>query len=270
MNRNKRAAYDYVQDLEGDERLRCMRELLSIVDQPKPLLKTVPNSERVYSAEFSLQNATSDLRNTLMRGWGVYDLRSAQAGITARVWEVPELYDLLAAGKSLWDHLADALEVSLAETKPAFKIGFYALSYGAGKQRIQEAFATETGDPDLTARFLDLDLVRAIYDAREERLDQALEAGEVDTVLGKRVEVNNHREARSALSQQVQAAEVALIRPIYDLALEFRERRAERARASVRESALAGGTRCSRLSAYSSDDSTAWTMRLIVSTTRTG
>ena len=70
----------------------------------------------------------------------------------------------------------------------------------------------------LVNKFLKVPIIKTVLEARERKIQEIMNLGYVQTIFGDVIEVRNHDDARSALAQQAQALEVALIQPIYDLA----------------------------------------------------
>ena len=207
-------------ETERRRRDQAMAHLIHIDQEPKPYLRSVERSDRLYWVLPSLQSVQSEVRRILTRGWYEYDLKSAHAAILAKLWGVSELTEVLTQG-SLWQHLADELEVDLPSAKDGIKEGFYALAFGAGNPMVKKSIEAETGDADLAERFLAAPLIKTLLKHRQRRVDEIKRDGGLVTHFGNRIEVATNKEARSALARETQAVELALIRPIYRLAPRF-------------------------------------------------
>lgn len=196
-----------------------------ILEDPVPLLKAVPRSDRAFGIGPTPMTLRSDVRRALTGGWHEYDLRHAQLSIIARLWGVDALAPILAAETNVWEHFADELGVPLETHKAALKRATYTIVFGGGLRRIANDFThnlRRSGNADDAAdvlnHFLRLPLVRSLLVARRIRMDQILRAGGLINYFGREIPARTAAQARSALAQEAQAIEIALILPIYELA----------------------------------------------------
>ncbi|MEX2535800.1 MAG: hypothetical protein WD273_09405 [Trueperaceae bacterium] len=206
-----------VMEPESARKRQALGQLVSILAEPKPFISAVDNSDRAFSLQPSLLTVQGNVRRNLTKGWCEYDLRSAQFAIIAKLWDVPELQTFLRSGESLWEYLFRELGVDKSY-KPALKVAIYAVAFGGSERNVRARLATETVDRELAKRFLRLPLIDVVLRARNLRISAALAARQVTTIFRTQIPVRSHQDARSALARQVQAIEVALIKPIYDLA----------------------------------------------------
>ena len=190
---------------------------------PKPLLRPVENSARPFSLRPSLLTVKSGVRRVFTQRWVDYDLATAQLAIVAREWAVPGLLSFLAVGESVWAYLFEALDVG-SELKPALKTAVYSLVFGASKGAIRRDLMSDSGRIGVDEAFFEAPLVKEVYDARERRIRDLLDARGGSTSLGRdiRIPYGTWQEraayARSILAQQAQAIELQLIHPVYELA----------------------------------------------------
>lgn len=219
VHANLRDTYDLLQaEAPSPSRLAAFSTWRHIVSEPMPFLGPVARSERLYSVQPSLATVRKDVRRVLTRGWYEYDLRSAQLAIAAKLWNIPVLAKVLRGKKSIWDTICDKLGVSVATHKDGIKTAMYALLFGAGKPRIKDELETRTGHAGLYDGFAKLSVIEALLEARDRHLTELVTTGHGTTVFGTTLYVKDRDAARSVMAQQAQAAEVALILPIYRLA----------------------------------------------------
>lgn len=217
---NKEAAFEHlVAEAESPSSRQAMNQLLFILEEPMPFLRPVPNSDRAFSTDPSLTTIRKDLRGLLTAGWDEYDLRSAHLAIIASIWPVPELQEFLGGNESFWAYILRELGLP-SHHKEGIKEATYALAYGAGKARIKEILVDEVGEPDIEKLFFEVPLIDVLFEARNARIQEIANAGGLTTIFGEDVPAESRVEIRQALAKQTQATEVALIEPIYDVAIQ--------------------------------------------------
>ena len=211
-------AWEFVNNMPvGDVRTQAYSGLLRIVHEPKPYLKAVLRSDRLYSPQMGLQGIKREVRSILTRGWHLYDLKSVQIAVAAKLWNIEPLQEFLADGGLFWSYLAEAFWWPLETCKEKLKKPIYALVYGAAWHAVRWKLAKDTNDWDIATTFMHLPLVDALYRAREERIELALKQGYLETTNGLKVPVADEDSARHALAREAQAMEVELIKPVYEL-----------------------------------------------------
>ena len=116
------------------------RTILALVwARPKPIYGIVSHSERLFSS--GLTTVDSRLREVLVPELDELDLRHAHGSIACVQWDIPELYNMLAGGKSIWTYLMDYLEIEPYHRKVAkdeIKPAFYSCLYGGSLYKIEE------------------------------------------------------------------------------------------------------------------------------------
>ena len=146
---------------------------------------------------------------------------SSQLAICAKLWGVVEVEKFLASGTSVWEYL----EANTAAKKDAIKEALYSLMFGQLASKIEARLDLKVGKGE-GKRFLQKELIRLLYEARQVEMNKILSAGFGDTCFGKRILVNfdnNKKTAasiRSILAQQAQAVEMDLLLPVVKLAVE--------------------------------------------------
>lgn len=198
--------------------------LLGILEDPYPVLRPVRGTDRAYSLDPSLVTVRRDLRKVLTRNWYEYDLRSAGLATAAATWRVRSVNDFLRDGGSFWEYLSNETGLSVPVVKAGCKRATYAVIFGAKKATVLSLLKAGGLVEAETARFWNADLVRDLVKARERRIGGVLKRGGLTTVFGEKVEIpsggrddQRRAAARSALAKQVQAVEVKLMLPIYEL-----------------------------------------------------
>jgi hypothetical protein len=194
----------------------------AIIENPKPLIKPTANSARAVPYRASLLTVQREIRNIFAKDWFYYDFVYVQLAIIARDWYVPLLLDFLDRGNSPWEYILHALQRPKSD-KPYFKTAIYSLVYGGGIKNIKAALDHEVGE-GMGANFFHLPLIKAVYEAREQRLQEIITQGRASTVYETFLPIEGkgfkeqRKQARSILAQQAQAVELMLIHPIYELA----------------------------------------------------
>ncbi len=226
--------------------------LRRIEDQPKPYYGFSRFSPRVWGMGASITGLKSTVRQALMPDAVDMDLTSAHFAIAARDWGLPQLYDFLSSGASLWPPLLAHLGLPsdpAAGFKGVVKPGGYGIVYGAGAARIVRDVRAEhaalTGSQmraDDAARLLTHPLMREALEGRERELAVIRErletAGHVRDCFGVPVSegasgygpASRLDYSRSVLGQLNQARELSLMEPLLALA----EAEAERDRPAWR------------------------------------
>lgn len=214
----------------------ALNTLRAIRDQPMPFYQASPRQRtvRIFPLTASLLTLKSCVRRVLTPDWVDLDLQSAQAAIVARDWGIDSLQAFLLEkdqDQSLWEYLMDQLEIEQdrrSEIKPALKDALYATIFGSEERNICWHFSHDAGKIGLGRRFLNLPLLQDILAARERRMEEAIEAGGARNIYDTWVPLPSdcapEKAVRSVLAQCAQAAEMKLLAPVIDLALEWEGR----------------------------------------------
>lgn len=114
------------------------------------------------------------------------DLKNSQFAIAARLWEVQSALEILAEGKSIWDHVLRELGLQ-PDTKPALKKCLYSLLFGMRRRSLQSELNWNLQDAGLNPskslrvakQFLELDVMQDMLNARETQLQRIYDNGGV-------------------------------------------------------------------------------------------
>ncbi len=113
--------------------------LASIWARPKPIYGVVSHSERLFSS--GLTTVDRRLRAVLVPELDELDLKHAHGSIACVQWDIPDLYDMLAGGTSIWTYLMDYLEIEQYQrgrAKDEIKPAFYSCLYGGEPYSIEK------------------------------------------------------------------------------------------------------------------------------------
>lgn len=241
---------------EAARQAYALRVLRAVEMQPQPFYAPSARGRtaRAVATGTSILSLPREVRGVLTAPWVHLDLRAAQLAVAARDWNVPDVTRLLSGPEDVWRVLVGALGKEAGpvlagtlgpdafnEVKRVVKGFVYALVFGAGRHRLLRLGADED-DPapsetvrrlvGLTSsmaasRLLAHPAIAAMLRARSGRLRALVDAGGAEDCLGHFVPCARRQDAPSALAQLAQAAELALMLPVLDLA------EAEAARASA-------------------------------------
>lgn len=213
-----------------DRRVRDMelRILQGIADNPQPFYapSTKERTVRIFGVLECIVSLKRAVRLALTRGNSEADLVSSQLAICAKVWNIREIGDFLASGKSIWVHLCEQLGYTAADKgwlKDALKEPLYAACYGMPKPKVQAMFTRNLNEKGIRkggARVLGSPLMTALLGARARMVEQIQAAGGGLTCFGKWIELSQAVDAYSILAQQAQAVELRLLSPLIKLASE--------------------------------------------------
>lgn len=219
--------------------------LQSIKERPMPLYIPTERSDRLYTTGPSLQNLKKSVRKALTADWYEADLQSSQLAIVAKLWNIPEVTEFLASGKSIWDSYLNHFglvkeKIDYDAFKKTIKDHTYGLVFGMGKKRLTKELTEDLSvvNTDLSAemevygiknggeKFLEHPLVKAIVNARKKRIKDLVHAG-VYTVIEDSSDPYNppivrtiqvtRQNVLSILAQEAQRLEQCLIYPIFEL-----------------------------------------------------
>ncbi|MCS3860581.1 hypothetical protein GGP86_000329 [Salinibacter ruber] len=206
--------------------------LRAIEDCPKPFYEAKFNTPRLY-APGSLQLLNREVRAALVQDWTLLDLKSAQLAVCAHQWDVGPLLDFLRGGGDIWDELISCVNLP----KPALKKALYAITFGARVQwvygsppsTIIDALTEEAGIPPAKAeearcKLMAHPLMKALYEAREERLEQIERDGFIEDCFGSVLELpssntqdeNADASVLTLLAAEAAATEMRLLWPAFE------------------------------------------------------
>lgn len=221
---NMSAAEKVVEGIKNETiQARQQNVLRAIEECVKPLYRPSRKGQtvRIFTIGASLAFLKKDVRHALTKGWTEADMISSQLAICAKLWSVDAVTKFLESGVSVWQYL----EANTAAKKDAIKEALYSLMFGQVASKIEARLDLKVGKGE-GKRFLQKELIKQLYEARQMEMNKILSAGFGDTCFGKRIFVDfdsNKKTAasiRSILAQQAQAVEMDLLLPVVKLAVE--------------------------------------------------
>lgn len=240
---NYEAAELEVNKITNSHAKRVQKLILNTIkERPIPVYVPTAKSDRLFTMGASMQNLKKKVRKALTQGWYEADLAGAQLAIIARLWNIPEVEDFLASGKSLWnDFLAfygltkESLGDSYDTLKSTLKDHTYGLIFGMGEDRLLSelnedlsSFGIQNGGN----KFLTHPLISVILEARRKKIKALLSAGFVTVeeesadpftppVLN--IVKVSKKNVLSILAQEAQRIEQMLVYPIFVLTNETKD-----------------------------------------------
>lgn len=202
--------------------------LHSIEERPQPLYvgSRNRNTVRLFELHMGLQGIQSDIRRILTQDWIEMDLQNAHLAIVAKVWDIPEVKEYLASGKSIWESLLPymGIEQSDSYSKSLVKRFLYGCVYGMSKDTLERDMKSQLGS-DKHEAFLSHPLIKAVLKARTKRIKDIRAVGGVITYLGEEVHLIRYQDENNKwidtvltiLSQEASEYEMLLLEPILDL-----------------------------------------------------
>ena len=206
-------------------RLRTLRHLACIFDNPKPFYAPSERSTRLAPVGMSLVTLKREVRKVITQDWWTVDLVSAQLAVLAMELELPLLTEFLRSGKSIWRELMTYLGT---DNKEAIKhIAMYPFVFGALLRSVKKDFDAALY-PGATAKLTKHPLIREILVARTKQRLQILKDSGAQNCFGSKIEIPretkhahgdpNALNVRSVQAQLCQAWEFKLIFSIFKLA----------------------------------------------------
>lgn len=184
---------------------------------------TSPNTDRFVHLGTSIVQLPKHIRDALLKGTIQMDMKSCQLAIVAKLWEVPALFDFLAAGRSIWKELAGWMKVDVDTFKPILKDTIYATCYGMGEKKLL-ALLTHGADGkpgvgnDAARRFFKHPLIAALLQKRKEVADWAAATGGLVDAWGGVIVITPETPVHAAMAQQAQSWEVRIMMGILPVA----------------------------------------------------
>jgi len=218
---------------DSENQLNILR---GVHDQPKPIYTTVEYSTRIFATNDSVLRLHRDVRKVLTQDWITADLRSAQLAIVAKVWDVPEIKDYLAAGASIWPDLCTHMGVPFTpDHKATMKRALYAITFGAGRRKMHSLLAEDFNDGrNAYDRFRWHKVIRAMLIARSRQLKMIRNMRGSYDAFGRFLPLRKKAKegywflfdnARSILACIAQSYELLLLQPVIDAAFDQKDRR---------------------------------------------
>lgn len=173
----------------------------------------------------SLIGLKKEVRKAATKGWWECDLRSSQFAILAAVLKAPISRAFVASGESLWRELYGfASGVKDAEpppeTKDVLKEAVYSLCYGKSKANLKEFLALHGLE-----KLLKHPILAELLSLRRKWFQEIERAGGAHDVWGQwhAVDEKQGRWAGSVAATIIQAMEMEIIAPIFDVAIKSRK-----------------------------------------------
>ena len=223
------------------EIIDCLTEI------KKPMLHGVKNSWRLYDEGVSITGLPRQYRKMLCKGWTEFDIKSSQLAIVSSKWNIPTIHKFLSERNSVWDLFFNVFPVSTNEYEDAkrfFKESLYSVVFGKAESSIAKDYDKIFG-LGAGKKFSDIWLVRDLFDAREAEINKLANVPQgryYSLVAGLTCNPNNffktgmskgelkkfeetgvmpytqRKRITSAMAQEIQMIEMAILTPIIDLA----------------------------------------------------
>lgn len=195
-------------------RIMTLQILESMLVNPQPTYIPVSNSARLYTDGASFMQLPRRYRKSLIEkmGWHSFDLRYCQFAVIAKVWNVKIVEDFLKTNQSLWQFLLNELNLEdNATNKDMLKTSVYALCFGASLTDESKEGCPKRlwADKDLYNAFLGIEIIKAVYDARELRKAEIRRTREITDAFGNKVDLGISVE--SLLAMEIQSYEVLIM-----------------------------------------------------------
>lgn len=227
----KLATLDIIQSLDEKaqrEELRYFMHSLTVLrtleDYPQDNYTAVPGgTSRLFALTAGIQTLARPVRKALTKGWYEIDLVSAHTAINAKLWNVPTVQQFLSdTNNKLWKTLATDLNIELKDsTKEAMKRAFYALQYGGTISTVKGIYTQlmrRAGYDAINAdRFMNHWIVKALLEGRDRFIDVMRINKGARGYYGDWFSLDDY-DYKTILSHVATSYEIALIRPIFDVA----------------------------------------------------
>ncbi len=242
-------ARNVVAGFEESKRREVRRQFRAVEARTKPLYRFSNRSVRLKSDGQTLQTIDGDVRAVLLQDYEKLDLSSAQLAVMAAEWGCEKLHTFLSEGRDVWAYLCREVGVPYTKAnKAVLKTGVYSTGYGALKGSTVGNMALEADsyrkrghdidvDSDVASRFLEVDLIEEVFEARDRELDRIEEEGGAEDCFGRWMSLRVRAQdpecdnpAPSILAAKNQAVEMWLLEP----ALRLAEEELEKARPNFR------------------------------------
>ncbi|WP_414530805.1 hypothetical protein [Nodularia chucula] len=233
--------------IEDPEKRRVNIEILNTIkDELQPFYKGSKqgNTVRIFPFNYSIPMLRKDLRKLITKGWYEFDLSSSQLAIVGKTWEIPEVQEFLQSKGKIWLDIINHYGIDAAELKATDEVKYeaikkvlkdslYSLIFGMGKQNLIDSLdegLLPYGIKNAGKRFLSQPIMKALFTAREARLEYLNNCDSVETIFGKVLTIKGGKKAngkpnsdrheclRAIMAQQAQAVELYMLLPVVDLA----------------------------------------------------
>ncbi len=216
-----------------DHAERELNILHGLHDRPMPTYVPSDKTARLYTLGPSVLHLHRHLRKMLTQDWVVADLKSAQLAIVARVWGVGEINDYLQTGQSIWPDLCAHLGLEFTDAhKSVVKTALYAITFGAGRRKLQTIFGALGNGKMHRGLFLRHPVIQALLKARAVQFKQIRRDGGARDACGRFIllqrAMRNGQETRydnrrAVLACVAQSYELCLLKPVFEMAAAQRD-----------------------------------------------
>ena len=213
-------------------------EMLDCIEEEcKPMYQGTVNSWRLFGQGQSILGLPREYRKQLCVGWTEFDMKSCQLSIVSVIWNIPTVRKFLEQGGDVWDLFYKTFGV---REKAFFKKTLYSVIFGKSEDKLIKLYDDTLGIGE-GAKFSNLWLIRDLFNARETEIKRLANMpdgkyrspaciGKVQpyffTGLSKKqkkeyngtMPYGQRKRITSAMAQDVQMIEIALLTPIIDLA----------------------------------------------------
>ncbi len=167
----------------------CERLIATLRHQKRLYYAPSSRTPRIFAVGENLLQLPRDIRKIAMAGTVECDLKAAQLAIAARLWDIPEMTAFLASGGSIWNELASAAKVPVAECKPILKKTVYSILYGMSRpnlrKQLRDGNGADTGIGRIPmGRVWKHYLIRALLKARTVKHREARKTGALQDAWG--------------------------------------------------------------------------------------
>jgi hypothetical protein len=224
FNENMESARNLIETIGYDEgtsdnsKKIQYRTLKDIEAYAKPHYKPSAsgNTSRLGHANSCVLGLKREIRKELMKGWYECDLRSSQLSILAAHLESEVAIEFLKSGKSIWNELSQFVcneEVCSGKNKKVFKEAMYSIAFGKKLHNLNKLLR-----PYGLQQMLNHPIMIDLLKRRSEWFHLINAAGGATDCFGKWMKITPEREDRKVAASYIQAIEMALIAPAFDVA----------------------------------------------------
>jgi hypothetical protein len=242
MSRVAQRSYGSTEAQSRVQRIYYLSVLRSIGAQHKPFYRFSKSgrNDRLFGWNRSALDLPSDVRRVLFDGYHNIDLKSAHLCIAASLWGADLARERLKDPEySVWDdlmqHYAPIIQDATGDSEPSqslydavkgcLKPAVYKVVFGMAEPWVKYTLTKDLrsvldyeGEPSPGAHFVRHDLVRSLFDARDEEMRRIVRNGGMRAAGGRfvRLNENDKNPAPSVLSHVANSYEQALMRVLVE------------------------------------------------------
>lgn len=221
-NAHRDEAYAVAETLAPATRDSALRVLGSIFSVAQPFYQPAAHSVRVFGIGDTLLGLPREVRAVLTQDWHTLDLRASQLAITARLWNVESVQEMLRTGTNLWQVLLASMDIPAGMENTVknnvLKHLVYGLLYGASKATLLENLQQDSAAFNLVLSpdILKHPVLQEMMVARNHQLRLIRDAGGALDAYGNWLPMKGN--PRSILAQVAQSHELYILEPVLELA----------------------------------------------------